>query len=243
MILNPIPGLFIAVFLSIFLLAAKAGIGCGLASLKKEEVLYIGGVYLLLSIGINQLLVLVPLRVNQLIFSRDVTTAYVILFTLLSIALLAAGIHTVKEWNSKRRDISRRSFLLLSIPCPICLAAIFISCTTLAAYTDLNRLGIGASVGIIFFITIPVTSLLFRKFKKSPVNLGNVMIVIGSFYLLSVLLIPAYIKAGDMQAAPLSISMPSDNLVLFMLIAILFFFFGFLRHRLKEVIRWSPRYC
>jgi predicted transporter len=241
--MNLIPGLFIVVFLSIFVLAAKAGIGCGLASLTKKEVLYIAGVYLLLSIGINQLLVLVPLRVNQLILSRDVTTVYVILFTLLSIAMLAAGIHTVKEWNSKRHDISRHSFLLLSIPCPICLTAIFISCTTLAAYTDLNSLGIGASVGIIFFITIPVTSLLSRKFKKSPVNLGNVMIFIGSFYLLSVLLIPAYIQASNMQAAPLRISIPLGNLALFILIIIFLFFTGFLRHRLKEVIRWSPRHC
>jgi predicted transporter len=241
--MNLIPGLFIAVFLSIFVLAAKAGIGCGLASLKKKEVLYIAGVYLLLSIGINQLLVLVPLRVNQLILSRDVTTVYVVLFTFLSIAMLAAGIHTVKEWNSKRRDISRRSFLLLSIPCPICLTAIFISCTTLAAYTDLNSLGIGASVGIIFFITIPVTSLLSRKFKKSPVNLGNVMIFIGSFYLLSILLIPAYIQASNMQAAPLRISIPLGNLALFILIIIFLFFTGFLRHRLKEVNRWYPRHC
>ena len=241
--MNPIPGLFIGVFLSIFVLAAKAGIGCGLASLTKKEVLYIGGTYFLLSITVNQLLVLVPLRVEQLILSRDVTTAYVILFTLLSIAMLVAGIHTVKEWNSKRHDISRYSFLLLSIPCPICLTAIFISCTTLAAYTDLNRFVIGISVGFVFFITIITTSLLSRKFKKIPVSLGNVMIFIGSFYLLSVLLIPAYIQASDTQIAPLSISMPSVKLVLFMLIAIFFFFFGFVRHRLKEVIRWSPRYC
>jgi predicted transporter len=236
-ILNPILGLLIAVFLSIFVLGAKAGIGCGLASLTKKEVLYIGGVYLLLSIGINQLLVFVPLRVEQLILSRDVTTGYIIFFTLLSIAMLAAGIHTVKEWNSRRRDISRHSFLLLSIPCPICLTAIFISCTTLAAYTDLNSLGIGASVGIIFFITIPVTSLLSRKFKKSPVNLGTVMIFIGSFYLLSVLLMPAFIQASDMQITPSNTPMQVDKLILFMFFAVFFFFIGFLRHRMKEVIR------
>jgi predicted transporter len=238
--MNLMPGLFIAIFLSIFVLAAKAGIGCGLASLTKKEIGYVCSVYFLLSIAVNQLLGLVPLRVGQLILSRDVTTVYVILFTLLSIAMLAAGIHTVKEWNSKRRDISRHSFLLLSIPCPICLTAIFISCTTLAAYTDLSSFAIGTSVGFIFFVTIIITSLLSRKFKKCPVNLGNVMIFIGSFYLLSVLLIPAYIQANDMQIAPLSISMPLDKLVLFVLTAIFFFSFGFSRHRIKEVLRWSP---
>ena len=241
--MNLIPGLFIAVFLSIFVLGAKAGIGCGLASLKKKEIVYMGGIYLLLSIAVNQLLELVPISVKQLILNRDVTTVYVILFTLLSIAMLAAGIHTVKEWNSKRRDISRHSFLLLSIPCPICLTAIFISCTTLAAYTDLNSFAVGTSVGFVFFITLITTSLLSRKFKKTPVNLGNVMIFIGSFYLLSVLLMPAYIQANDMQIASLSISISLDKLVLFVLIAIFFFFFGFLRHRIKEVNRWSPRHC
>ena len=241
--MNPISGLFIAVFLSIFVLAAKAGIGCGLASLKNKEIGYVCSVYFLLSIAVNQLLKLVPLRVGQLILSRDVTIVYVILFTLLSIAMLAAGIHTVKEWNSKRRDISRHSFLLLSIPCPICLTAIFISCTTLAAYTDLNSFAIGTSVGFVFFVTIIITSLLSRKFKKTPVNLGNVMIFIGSFYLLSVLLMPAYIQASDMEIAPLSISMPLDKLVLFVLTAIFFFSFGFSRHRIKEVLRWSPTHC
>ncbi|MCK4475392.1 MAG: DUF2162 domain-containing protein [Methanophagales archaeon] len=241
--MNLIPGLFIAVFLSIFVLGAKAGIGCGLASLKKKEIVYMGGIYLLLSIAVNQLLELIPIRVGQLILSRGITTVYVIFFTLLSIAMLAAGIHTVKEWNSKRRDISRHSFLLLSIPCPICLTAIFISCTTLAAYTDLNSFAVGTSVGFVFFITLITTSLLSRKFKKTPVNLGNVMIFIGSFYLLSVLLMPAYIQANDMQIASLSISISLDKLVLFVLIAIFFFFFGFLRHRIKEVNRWSPRHC
>ena len=241
--MNLLPGLFIAVFLSIFVLAVKAGIGCGLASLKKKEIVYMGGIYLLLSLAVNQLLESVPLSVKQLILNRDVTTVYVILFTLLSIAMLAAGIHTVKEWNSKRRDISRHSFLLLSIPCPICLTAIFISCTTLAAYTDLKNLAIGTSVGFVFFITLITTSLLSRKFKKSPVNLGNVMIFIGSFYLLSVLLMPAYIQASDMQIPSLSISIYLDKLVLFVLIAIFFFFFGFLRHRIKEVNIWSPRHC
>ncbi len=145
-----------------------------------------GLIYLLLSIAVNQLLGLVPLSVKQLILNRDVTTVYVILFTLLSIAMLAAGIHTVKEWNSKRWDISRHSFLLLSIPCPcpICLTAIFISCTTLAAYTDLSSFAIGTSVDFVFFVTIIITSLLCMKFKKSPVNLGNVMIFIGSLALL-----------------------------------------------------------
>lgn len=241
--MDPMLGLLIAVFLSIFVLGAKAGVGCGLASLKEKEVLYIGGMYLLLSIGINQLLGLVPLRVNQLVLSRDVTTAYVILFTLLSTAMLVAGVHTVKEWNLKECDISRRSFLLLSIPCPFCLTAISITCTTLAAYTDLNRLVIGASVGIIFFTIILLTSLLSRKFKKSPVNLGNVMIFIGSFYLLSALLIPAYIRASNTQVAPLCISIPPENLAIFILISLLLFFLGFLRHRLKEVTRWSPRHC
>ncbi len=241
--MNLISGLFIAVFLSIFVLAAKAGIGCGLASLKKKEILYLGSVYFLLSIAVNQLLELVPLRVEQLILSRDVTTVYIIFFTVLSIAMLAAGMHTVKEWNSKRRDVSRHSFLLLSIPCPICLTAIFISCTSLTAYTDLNSFAIGTSVGFIFFVTIITTSFLSRKFKKTPVNLGNVMIFIGTFYLLSVSLIPAYIQASDMQIAHLSISMPLANFALFILIIIFLFFIGFLRHRMKEVNRWSPRHC
>lgn len=241
--MNLIPGLFIAIFLSIFVLGAKAGVGCGLASLKKKEIGYVGGIYLFLSIAVNQSLELIPLRVEQLIFSRDASTVYVIFFTLLSIAMLAAGIHTVKEWNSKKRDISRYSFLLLSIPCPICLTAIFISCTALAAYTDLSSFVIGTSVGFIFFITIIITSLLSKKFKKSPVNLGNIMIFIGSFYLVSVLLIPAYIQANDVQIAPLSISMPLDNLVLFTLFILFLFFVGFLTHRMKEVNRWSQRHC
>ena len=53
------------------------------------------------------------------------------------------GIKTKKEWLSRGNDLSRRTFLWLSVPCPVCLTATFLACLMLSRLTRISNLRIG----------------------------------------------------------------------------------------------------
>jgi predicted transporter len=179
----------------IAILSFKTGIGCGLSGLKRREILGFAGVYALVAFLLGGLAGVVSPEI----------TSQVMAFGLLMHLIIAAGlvwfgIQTRRSWLSERKDISKRTFLWVALPCPACVAATFLACLVLADVTGTSGFGIGAFVGLVFMAGILLTSLLVsfstQKFgKKNPSTLGSTMIALGLFYLLCPLIIPAYIDA------------------------------------------------
>ena len=92
---------------------------------------------------------------------------------LVSLLLIVAGIYTQKKWNSGK-DVSRHTFLVISMPCPVCLGALALSCMLLSELS-ISGIKIGLLVGIAFFIAI-VGSSFFSGWKivgKTPETLGS----------------------------------------------------------------------
>jgi predicted transporter len=120
------------------------------------------------------------------------------------------GVATAREWNRHGHDLSRKTFWVLSVPCPACLAATFLSCSALAGLLEVAGWKVGAVVGLIFFVSIAILSTTVGKVGKAPSALGNVMIFVGLFYILSMLLIPAYLKTQSIPFVPVTI--PASDL-------------------------------
>lgn len=97
---------------------------------------------------------------------------------LLAVLMIAAGIYTQKQWNCGC-DVSRRTFVFLSLPCPVCLSALFIASTMLAAALDLSGTLIGIIVDSVFFLSALASSLSFRHLGKTPETLGSVMLPVA----------------------------------------------------------------
>ena len=188
------------VLIGVAVLALKTGLGCGFASLKWKEVVYLATVYLVVSIIMGYLVGIIPLDLTQNILATGVTMHLII-----AAGLLYFGIRTKKEWLSQRCDLSRKTFLWLSLPCPVCLTALFLACTVLAGAIDRSNIVIGAMVGAVFFTGICLSAFsiafLARRFGcRDPSALGTAMILFGLFYLLSPLVIPAYMQAQTVQS-------------------------------------------
>mgnify|MGYP000865096530 CR=1 FL=1 len=182
------------------LLALKSGVGCGLSGLQRCEVLCFASVYALAALIIGAIVGSAPLAVTE-----QVVGLGLVMHLIIGLALVYFGIETKKRWLSDRKDISRRTFLLMSLPCPACLVATFLACLIFTDTTGVSGVAAGAVVGGIFFAGIAGggagTSWITTKTgTKNPSTLGNVMLFLGLFYLLCLLVVPAYLQAQDAPA-------------------------------------------
>ena len=185
------------VLIGILVFSFKVSLGCGLASLSRREMLSIAAGYLAISLFMGMAIKLLP----ENTFSAAINTGMAV-HLLVALLLVALGIITAKSWNSHCHDISRKTFWALSLPCPACLAASFISCSFMAGLVEIDTWKIGLLVGFLFFFSIAAFSTLLRRIKADPSSLGRAMIFLGLFYILSILLIPAYINCQRISFLP-----------------------------------------
>ncbi len=183
--------------MGIIIFALKVSLGCGLASLSRREVLLIAAGYLGISLFMGVAVELLP---DDLLTTA--LDAGVALHLLVAMLLVALGVMTAKNWNSHRHDISRKTFWILSLPCPACLAASFISCSFLAGIVKIEPWKIGVVVGLIFFFSIAAFSGFLGRIKRAPSAMGHAMIFLGLFYLMSMLIIPAYLNSQKISFVP-----------------------------------------
>jgi predicted transporter len=218
------PNIIIALgmLIGVALLALKTGLGCGFANLKRREVFYIAGIYFCASIVLSYLVGIIAPDITQNILATGVTMHLII-----AIGLVYFGIKTKSEWLSGGTDLSRKTFLWLAIPCPVCLTATFLACLMLSQLTDISNLWIGTIVGVIFligvcFFSFSVSSIASVFKIKNPSTLGTVMLLFGLFYLLSPLIIPAYIQAQNIPVPEFSV----DYRKVFLSFLMMCFFIG-----------------
>ena len=194
------------VLIGILIFALKISLGCGLASLSRREGLLVASLYLVIFLFMGAIIELIPDGTISSILNLGV-----IMHVIIALLLVALGVLTAREWNQKSNDISRKTFWALSLPCPACLAATFLSCSMIATLLDLPPWKVGLGMGIIFLTAIVALSNSLGRIKKAPSRLGDVMIFIGLFYLLSILVIPAYLRSQSIPFVPMTI--PSSDLI------------------------------
>lgn len=214
------------VLIGILVFALKVSLGCGLSSLSQREALAIACGYFLLSLVVGSALEIIPQG-----YMRSILDLGVAMHIVLALLLVTAGVMTARRWNQHRCDISRRTFWLLSMPCPACLAATFISCSILAGLIDVAPWKIGLSVGLIFFTAISVISSSMKGISKSPSALGNAMIFVGLFYILSILVIPAYLQIPS-SPSQIAMSVSEADTIKYSLFIISLVLLGFVSRRL-----------
>jgi len=193
------------ILIGILIFAFKVSLGCGMACLSRRETLLIALSYMALASLMGVIIGFIP---NSVFFW--LLNAGVAMHAVIALLLVTLGVITAREWNREGHDISRRTFWALSFPCPACMAATFLSCSFLVGVLNVASWMIGLAVGAVFLVSIIGLSELFRKSHRTPSDMGNAMIFLGLFYILSMLVIPAYLGS---KIASTPSEMPSVNAV------------------------------
>ncbi|KLK88707.1 transporter [Methanoculleus sediminis] len=236
---NVVNFLTAGVFGGTALLALKSGVGCGLSGLRTRETLCLASVYAFTALIIGAVVGSIPVDATEQIVGLGVVMHLVI-----GLALVYFGIRTKKAWLSDRQDISCRTFLLMSLPCPACLAATFLSCLIFTDIAGVSGVAAGAVVGGVFLVGTLVggagTSWITKKANmKNPSTLGNVMLFLGLFYLLCLLLVPAYLQAQDAPAFGIATDPAGMLLALVLMTALIAF--GALADRIRHTVDHGGR--
>lgn len=214
------------IIFSIVIFGLKAGAGCGFSSIGFEKVIILGAAYFVISVVMGALTGYIDTARLENIAGMGMA-----IHSLLAVLLVGAGIYTSKKWNCGC-DVSKHTFMFLSLPCPVCLAALFLSCMVLVTTLEVKGIWIGILVGIVFFISVISSAYVFRRMGKKPDTLGSIMLFLGIFYMLGVLLIPAYMKTQSINLE--STSYESVGL-LPLLVAATFILAGFYREKRRII--------
>ncbi len=224
--------LIVGILLAVVKFAAKTAFGCAFATLRNREIIAVASVYFAVPFAMS---VSLGVLGGAYEFVNILIGSWVILgvmHLLIALFMLVFGLYTIKKWVRSKKDITRKTFLLMAIPCPVCGATMFIACALLIIM-GMGSMEVGMLVGGVFFVSITGMTFGIRKLKErkslnlNPSSLGGVMMFFGLLYFLSLLLIPAYLPVRDMELNLAGI--PAKDVILGLLFMVTLIAIGFIK--------------
>lgn len=197
----------IGVFAAVILFGTKLGIASGLANLSKDKLAllclgYGGGIMFLSAIA--------SLYTGEI---TDIINNYnSIIYLIMAIIMIFSGIYTIKEWKNHERNTMRTTRMILVAPCPCYFGSILASIIMAAPTVGLGAFSLSKYVAIVMVLVILIgyfaSNLIVKVLKKPyPIVIGNFMLFLGIYFLLSSILIPNIIQVFSQSMK--SITIPS----------------------------------
>lgn len=225
----------VGVFAAVILFGTKLGIASGLANLSKKKLAllclgYGGGIMILSAIAS-----LYTSQITNLINSYNS-----ILFFIMAIIMITAGIYTIKEWKKHEKNTMRTTRMILVAPCPCYFGSILASIIMAAPTVGLGAFSLSQYVAVVMVLVIAIgyfASNLIVKFLKKPypIVIGNFMMFLGIYFLLSSILIPNIIQVFNQSMKYMTI--PSlSSLVFTFAIAIVIVAIGIIVSRKNDFL-------
>lgn len=211
----------VGIFASVLVFGVKIGLASGLANLSKKLfavicILYGGGVLL-----ISYIASFYADQLVQAIYSYN-TIFYIIMASI----MIIAGLVTIREWKIHDKNTSTATSLAIIAPCPCCFGSIIASVLIVAPTIGVSSLDLSAyaaaALVIVMVVTYFASNTIVRILKRPyPVVLGNFMLLLGAYFLLSAIVIPNIAGAMTKTLTPITISSSQDILMIVLAFAIL----------------------
>ena len=196
----------VGVFAAVILFGTKLGIASGLAKLSKRNLAilslgYGGGIMLLSAIA--------SLYTSQI--SDFINSYNSLLFFLMAVIMISAGIYTIKEWKKHEKNTMRTTRMILVAPCPCYFGSILASIIMAAPTVGLGAFSLSKYVAVVMVLVIVsgyfASNIIIKFLKKPyPIVIGNFMLFLGIYFLLSSILIPNIIEVFNKSMKHISIS-------------------------------------
>ncbi|MDO5823248.1 DUF2162 domain-containing protein [Methanobrevibacter sp.] len=213
----------VGIFASVLVFGMKIGLASGLANLPKKLfavicLSYGGGVIL-----ISYIASFFAEQLVQAIFSYN-TIFYIIMASI----MIGAGLFTIREWKIHDKNTSTATSLAIIAPCPCCFGSIIASVLIVAPTIGVSSLNLSwyaaIALVVVMIVTYFASNMIVRFINKPyPVVLGNFMLLIGAYFLLSAIVIPNIASVLSKTVTPIAISSPQDLLLIIITFVILIF--------------------
>ena len=212
---------------AVLIFVIKLGLATGLANMSKRYLAmvtigYGGGVLILTEISS-----FFTTQITDLIY-----TYYFEFFLIMAVIMILAGIFTIREYKVFEKNTTAATCMAVVAPCPCCFGSIIVCIMLVAPTVGLGLMNLSVIVAGALMLTILVTyyasNYLVQFIKKPyPIVLGNFMLFLGIYFLISALFLPniTALLADPMDA--ISIQSPEYILDVLGLMLLIMFLGGF----------------
>ena len=138
-------------------------------------------------------------QITEAIYSYN-TVFYIIMASI----MIIAGLFTIREWKVHDKNTTTATCLAVVAPCPCCFGAIIASVLIVAPTVGFSFMGlskyVAAALLVVMIVTYFVSNTIIKFIDKPyPIVLGNFMLFLGAYFLLSAIVIPSIAQAMQGQ--------------------------------------------
>ena len=220
---------------AILVFGIKVGLASGLANLSKKLLAIIcvgyGGGVLIISAVAS----LYAEQLTQAIYSYNS-----IFYIIMALIMIIAGLITIREWKVHDHNTSTATSLAVIAPCPCCFGSIVASILIVAPTIGVGAFYLSwfaaAALVAVIIITYFASNVIVKLTSKPyPIILGNFMLLLGAYFLLSAIVIPNIAGSLSKDFGELSISAPQSVIAVVIMIVALVIIGVFLNKKSKSL--------
>ena len=225
------------IFASVVIFGIKIGLASGLADLSKK---LFAGICISYGAGIIIISYIASFFTDQLV--QAIYGYNTMFYIIMASIMIIAGLFTIREWKIHDKNTSTATSLAIIAPCPCCFGSIVASVLIVApsinsATFDLSCYAAVALVGVMIVTYFASNTIIKFIDKPYPVVLGNFMLFLGAYFLLSAIVIPNIAAALTKTSLSITIASPQDILMIIIAFAILLFGGMVLNKRGRNILK------
>lgn len=175
---------------AVLIFGIKLGLATGLANMSRKYLVTVTLGYGLGVLILTEISSFFTKEITDLIYTYNFE-----FFLIMAAIMILAGIFTIREYKIYEKNTATATCMAIVAPCPCCFGSIIVSIMLVAPTVGLGLMNLSLIVAIALMLTILVTyfaSNYLIKFinKPYPIVLGNFMLFLGIYFLLSALFLP-----------------------------------------------------
>lgn len=180
----------IGILSAVLIFGAKIGLAMGFSGMSNKS-----GVLIAVGYGLGIYILSLIVSGNSGIFYQIISQYNSILFGVMSVIIIYAGLHTIREWKVNQKNHAKATCAAMIAPCPCCFGSVITAIVLAAPIIGASSALIGQYAAVLIAITIVGVFFASGRIvklinKPYPILLGNFMLFVGLYFLASVIVLP-----------------------------------------------------